>query len=89
MSTFAIASVVVGFLCSLAIQCVLWFAAYKAGLIVTVVLLTIAALVFSIIGAHSLITSFVDKHEAEHMEAEKAAAELVERMRVDDIIAST
>jgi hypothetical protein len=69
MSTVALASIVVGYLCALALQCALWFAAYKAGLLVTAALLALAAMVLAGLGVWLMF-------EAEAASAKQSLEEL-------------
>lgn len=65
MSTTAIAAIAVGYLCAIAAQCVLWFAAYKAGLLVTAMLLAIAAALLAGIGVYMMLKGASPKSDAQ------------------------
>lgn len=57
MSTTALVAIAVGYLCAIALQCMLWFAAYKAGMLLAATLLALAAALLTGIGVYMMLSS--------------------------------
>jgi membrane-associated phospholipid phosphatase len=74
MNYVAIATIAAAYIAGLALQCLLWFAAYKAGLLIAALLLSLAALIFSGIGFYAFVNAASD-------DAEKALVDVLERTK--------
>lgn len=79
MSTIAITSIIIGWIIALAMHCVLWFAAYKAGLLVVALLLSFAAALLVGIGMYVGFRKI--KNDANVSLSTTMASDFIDRMK--------